>query len=214
LHPQHFEGKFIDNEKAVFTAPQVNMLFSRDLPLRQEPQKNHVYFGGYDLAHKQDATAGYVLDCTKKPFEIVYSYYGKFVPWPVIKDEIRRTFNYYKPEQPFLIDATGPGDPIFADLEDICDPFIFTARSKYDLILNFQKALDYNRRVDSDMVDIEDDFGLIRSPEDLQLKDELLAYRHEDKKLDTDTVMALALALYQAWEGEDIQTGEVSRWEF
>lgn len=64
--------------------------------------------------------------------------------------------------------------------------FIFTQRSKADLITNLQLTLEK---------------GELRFPFIRELVDELQAYAWDDKELSTDCVMALALACWAAKGG-------------
>jgi hypothetical protein len=78
--------------------------------------------------------------------------------------------------------------------------FQFTRSSKQGLIENMRNCLSGGY-----MQGGAEPFGLIRCPPIVQLEEELAFYSWDDKGLDTDTVMALALA---AWEGLENPIGE------
>jgi hypothetical protein len=82
-----------------------------------------------------------------------------------------------------LIDATGVGDAVLDEVRDVAQGYVFTGRSKIDLLTNLQVALE--RR--------EVQFPFIR-----ELVDELQGYSFDDKRLTTDCVMSLALAVWAA----------------
>ena len=77
------------------------------------------------------------------------------------------------------------------------DGYPFSTGSKKNLIEHLRNTLDVGYLSGSD-----EPFGWLRSPPIVQLEEELAFYAWDDKGLDTDTVMALALA---AWQGlEDV----------
>lgn len=96
--------------------------------------------------------------------------------------------------------------PFFIDTKRNCstddwlriDPqsYIFSARTKADLINNLQSVM--GRGYDED--EIERPFGLIRAPAILPLQEEMGEYAWDDKKLQTDCVFSLALAAYSGLE--------------
>lgn len=75
--------------------------------------------------------------------------------------------------------------------------FIFSTNSKKQLVEHLRNVLGVGYRAGSD-----EEFGWLRVPPITQLEEEMSFYAWDDKGLDTDTVMALALA---AWQGlEDV----------
>jgi hypothetical protein len=82
------------------------------------------------------------------------------------------------------------------------DGIQFTKSSKQGLIEHLRSAMSQGYRAGSD-----ERFGLIRMPPIAQIEEEMSFYSWDDKHLDTDTVMALALA---AWDGLELATGDVA----
>ena len=82
-----------------------------------------------------------------------------------------------------LIDATGVGDAVLDEVRDVAQGFVFTRRSKLDLLTGLQVALEKRELV----------FPFVR-----ELVDELQDYAWDDDKLQTDCVMSLALAVWAA----------------
>ena len=73
----------------------------------------------------------------------------------------------------------------------------FSTNSKNQLMENLRNVLSVSYRAGSD-----EPFGCLRTPPIVQLEEEMSFYAWDDKGLDTDTVMSLALA---AWAGlEDV----------
>lgn len=80
------------------------------------------------------------------------------------------------------------------------DGFQFTKQSKQGLIEHLRNLLSVGYSAGS-----EEEFGWLRCPPIIQLEEELGFYTWNDKGLDTDCVMAFALA---AWQGIELAVGE------
>ncbi len=190
-------GKFIDTAEMMF-ASRVGLLFSDDLEV-EECEKGHRYLEGWDLARGRkgehsDQTVGYRIDITKKPYRIVKRWafqlpwtekereninaeFGQEIEKSSIEREIRNS--HYESDADIYIDSTGVGDALYGILQDIVKPLDFRGGRK-DLILdNLQVVIDN---------------GLLQSPFIPALADEMTVYQRDDKNLETDNVMALAIA--------------------
>ena len=184
---------------------------------------------GVDLARKKDYTVITVIDRAVKPARVVYYKRINRAPWPQIYAEIGRAQHFFPGE--LLVDATGSGgDVILEELESrlycpehhscfeashLCphhhtgdcsrkryerlnpEGFIFTSSTKVQLINHLQAVLGSGYRITEP--DVE--FGALRVPPISQLEEEMSVYAWDDKKLETDCVMSLALA---AWGLQDI----------
>ena len=199
---------------------------------RHDPYR---YATGIDLARKKDYTVITVLDVSTLPARVVYWRRTNRVPWDTIYAEIGRSQHLFRGE--FLIDETGVGDVVKEALESrmycpthhlafeaaaACprstqspcvekeifrfDPtgYIMSAGSKVQLINNLQRCLGEGY----DSNDPTAPFGLIRSPRLPALEEEFPAYAWDDKKLDTDSVMSMALAAWQGLE-QRVEAAEV-----
>jgi hypothetical protein len=80
------------------------------------------------------------------------------------------------------------------------DGYYFTKNSKQTLIEHLRNALAVGYLYGSD-----EPFGWVRSPPIVSLEEELSFYAWDDKQLDTDTVMSLALA---CWQGLELTVGD------
>lgn len=76
----------------------------------------------------------------------------------------------------------------------------FTKNSKQALVEHLRTLLSVGYHAGSD-----DPFGYLRCPPIVALEEELSFYSWDDKKLETDCVMALSLA---AWQGIELSAGE------
>jgi hypothetical protein len=195
------------------------------------------YVVAADLARKNDYTVLYVFDITltpHKPAQLVYYRRLNRVSWESIYAEIARAAVRFHAEA--LLDATGMGGDVVVDeLENrfycpqchltvpytlthggrICPKchlegrrfevagFQFQGRTKEQAITRMQQAMAYGQG-------LRDDWGLLRMPRLRQVQDELTFYRLDDKDLETDTVMALALVAEQLdFDEQGIAVGSV-----
>jgi len=190
-------GKFIDTAEMMF-ASRIEKLFDDKYSL-EEVTKGNKYIDGWDLARGRkgsmsDQTVGYRIDKTIKPYHIVKRWAFQ-IPWTEkerelinaaekmekenssIEREIRNA-NYESNSDVFL-DSTGIGDTLWGMLMDIAVPIDFRGGRK-DLLLDHLQAVI--------------DAGLLKSPFIPELADEMTVYQRDDKLLDTDNLMALAVA--------------------
>jgi hypothetical protein len=182
------------------------------------------YAIGVDLARKTDFTVILVFDttyCPSKPAQCVYYHRLNRVSWEEIYREIARAAVRFQAEA--LLDASGMGgDVVLNELDgrfycphcDTTVPFsltdgaclcpkcrregkrfqvggkVFGGQSKEQAITNLQQVMVFGEG-------LMKEWGLMRMPRIRQVQDELAFYRLDDKKLVTDTVMALALVAEQ-----------------
>ena len=177
------EGVYADEDAAVFRWADIQAAYEESawaLPVPAEVGRRYVQ--GVDLAKSEDWTVHVVLDATEKPYRLVHFERYQRYPWPVVAARIREVHQRYNCHQT-LIDATGVGDAVLDEVRDVARGFVFTQRSKLDLISNLQVALEKR----------EVKFPFLR-----ELADELQGYAWEDARLSTDCVMGLALAVWAA----------------
>lgn len=194
---QIIEGKFIDTAEMMF-ASRVEKLIDNELSMG-EVDRGHKYIEGWDLARgrkgsQSDQTVGYRIDITSKPYRIVKRWAFQ-LPWTEkereninveartvietssIEREIRRA--HYESGAEVYLDSTGVGDTLYGIVQDIAKPVDFRGGNK-DIILDHLQAV-----IDAD---------ILRSPFIPELADEMTVYQREDRNLDTDNIMALAIA--------------------
>lgn len=181
------EGQYVDDDTSVFRWEDIQAAYElSDWQLPEEYQSDKAYVVGVDLAKSVDWTVITVLDITKKPYRLVYFERFQRLPWPAVSARLRAVHTQYLPVR-MLIDATGVGEVVLDDVRDIASGFVFTARSKTDLLTNLQLAFEKR---------------FVRFPFVRELVDELQMYEWDDDKLETDCVMSLALAVWAA--GQDL----------
>jgi hypothetical protein len=192
---QEIEGMFLDDEGAPFTAEQIEASTNADLndnynkilsasrvkEWKAEPGK---YIVGWDLAKKATWCVGTVLrvDCT--PWKLEWWERFQRKPWPEVERIINENQRQFS--STVALDATGVGDPTKDHLDvpfGYLREFIFTPKSKTELITNLQYCMEKK---------------LFQMPYIKQLQDELYNYEWDDKQLETDCVMSLGLACWEA----------------
>lgn len=177
------EGVYADDDAAVFGWAHIQAAYEEATwTLPEQPQQGKRYCQGVDLAKAEDWTVHTVLDATQKPYRLVAFERYQRQPWPVVAARIREVHRRYGCHQT-LIDATGVGDAVLDEVRDVAQGFVFTQRSKLDLLSGLQVALEKRE---------------LRFPFVRELVDELQGYAFDDAKLQTDCVMSLALAVWAA----------------
>lgn len=204
-------GKFIDTAEMMFSS-RVPILFDETLSL-EEVEPGRKYIEAWDLARgrrgeQSDQTVGYRIDITEKPARIVKRWAFQ-LPWTEkereninaeagtlkehssIEREIRQA--HYESDARVLLDSTGVGDTLYGIVQDIAEPVDFRGGNKDRILDHLQAVIDA---------------GLLKSPYITELADEMTVYQRDDKNLDTDNVMALAIGA-SAIEIVDRQYGTV-----
>ncbi len=188
-------GEYANDDTAVFRFDDIRDAYERaegaNGLIPEGYQEGHRYVAGADLARSADWTVVVVLDVTKKPYRRVAWYRWQMLPWPVTIQKLRNIHAEYRLAGPLnaVLDATGLGDVVLDELADLWDGFIFTPKSKVDMLTNLQLGLQNG------------DYVL---PFVQQEVDELQAYEWDDKRLVQDCVMALGLAAWKAAPPQEV----------
>ena len=221
LREQVIFGEFVSSEGMAFTQDQLDNAFDPSLPAHQDYVEGHRYAQAWDLGRKTDYTVGITLDVTAKPYAVVDFTRLNRVPWETIYETIAAKRKEYRVHSP-VIDASGPmGDVVEEELTKrgiFVDPVkISSGERKVNLVNTLQSALDYGREqigerdwLDEagmihkvpDLAPPGDGWGLLRLPAIPALLDEMGRYQLDDRNLQQDCVMALALATQIVYDGE------------
>jgi len=197
---QEYLGEFLEEAAGVFHG--IEQCIHGDL---EEPDATHRYVIGWDIAKKQDFSVVTVMDTDatrvndegielRTPHVCEWQRFNtlSYVAQADAVEKIVRHFGGY-----VLLDSTGLGDPIYDMLcarGVPCAPFVFTSRSKQQLIQNLQIAIQTRS---------------ISYPELTILLQELGAYQYTISSTGTmqysapegdhdDAVVSLALAAWAA----------------
>lgn len=126
---QEWECEFLEGEGAVFRNVR-----EACTAVERQPQKDHTYVMGVDLAKVQDWTVITVYDRSNN--QQVYQDRFQTIEWPFQKARIQAVAERFN-RALVVLDATGIGDPIADDLLRAgvaVEPFKITEQTKKDLI--------------------------------------------------------------------------------
>lgn len=128
---QEIYAEFLDDTGVVFRGISAVAVLD---PKGREPEKDHLYVIGCDLAKVQDFTVLAVYD--RKTNEQVLQMRFKQLEWPFQKDRIKELSKKYN-NALVMVDSTGVGEPIYEDLarsQVPVEPMHFTNESKKQMI--------------------------------------------------------------------------------
>ena len=190
LVPQNIDGEFLEGKHAFFAQSAVDKAFVADLPEVVAAIPGHRYVQGADPALTYDSTWSIVLDVVAGDSATGVSarHQTGRTTGPVIAALVTNQHTAYSPPGGSCltgVDTTGFGGAMFRDSLPIpirSVEFGGTRGRKLKLLINLKQAIET---------------GKLRFPRSgpwLRLRRQLLGYRLEDKKLQTDAVMALAVA--------------------
>ncbi len=203
LIPQNIDGRFIQGTKAFFNAAAVDAAFVQSVDPDEQPYlaeltvaiKGHRYIQGIDPALTYDNTWSITLDVTDRKHitgAMASRLQGKQQTIAVValahgvhgaySSEVEQTHCTTG------LDVTGMGGKVFKDMLSGIPglrgvEFGGTAKTKLRLLMDVKSLIEK---------------GQIKFPRSgiwLELRRQLLAYRLQDRKLATDAVMALAVAV-------------------
>lgn len=229
LIPQNIDGMFIEGAHAFFSQKGVDAMFDGTMvqgkedifgftpepvakyPEVQPPVKGGVYVQGVDPALTFDSTWSIVLHCLPDGGGVgvrAERQRGR-TTGPIIAALATNAHNAYTRHNAFRcttgIDATGFGGKMFRDLLDIQPlrsvEFGGTRGVKLKLLNDLKQAIETGK------------LKFPRSGIWLVLRRQLLGYRLDDKGLETDAVMALAVA-WKMLMLQALSSGQVTTFDF
>lgn len=165
------------------------ILLSKNYQIGKPIVYGHKYILCADFARSEsgDATAAYVLDYSLNPYEIVSGYRVTGMPISTQLQDIRILKQYYNAR--LIIDTNSLGGSIIRDLLSAERPesFDFKAKQKGEMLFILKKVLD-DKRLKAPIPSVENTLQILRR--------ELGAYKEDDARLSTDTVMALGIGCW------------------
>jgi hypothetical protein len=134
------------------------------------------YLTSVDVGRRQDATVINTFDVTAEPYQRVAHDRLERVPYPIIQQRIEARARAYPGR--VLVESNGVGDPVIENLTVHVDPFVTTARTKTQALQSLQLLLEKRR---------------IKARWTPQERRELIQYQWDDKAIQQDCVMSLAI---------------------
>jgi hypothetical protein len=207
LIPQNIDGFAIESREAFFGAQSVEAIFDDSLPVGETAARGHRYVQGVDPALTYDSTWSMVLDITRgDEWRGVWvdRLSGRQTSLAVAGLALHHHNAYTDPALRITcktaVDATGFGGKMFRDLLPIdvrMVEFGGTKAKKLGLLNSLKKAIEEGR------------LRLPKSGKWLGLRRQLLGYKLDDRKIEQDAVMALAVAVDTARRNPGASRAEV-----
>jgi hypothetical protein len=149
----------------------------------REYEMGHEYIGGADFG-KVDSTVFTILDVSYTPYQLVVQEEYSKHSWEFIFQKFLELHKAYKAKVRWQIDATSMGGSMQEEwtrnLGISFSPFTYTPVGKIKLINTLQEVIS---------------LGKLVTPAIPSLREQLRFYKLDDKKLVTDRVQSLALAV-------------------
>lgn len=195
LIPQNIDGYFIEARDSFFWSVSVQSAFRNEVE-EQGPKRHHRYVQGVDPGISHDATWAITLDITDRQHMTgtrIRKRGGKQSISAVVNmvREGHLLYNEDGASATTIVDSTGLGGRLFQQEFSIIKPirgFDFGGtKSKKVELLNDLKAVIDKGQISFPVGGAWD-----------ELRRQLLAYKLDDKKLEQDAVMALAIAVRHA----------------
>lgn len=196
LIPQNIDGHFIEAREAYFHAPAVEACFVDELEPETAPARGHRYVQGVDPGIASDATWCLTLDYSERGriAGVRARKRGGRQPLPAIVNMVREGHLLYSESAQCttVVDSTGMGGKMFKQEFSVIRPlrdfdFAGTKAKKLQLLSDLKAVIDR---------------GELRLPrqgrEWADLRRQLLGYKLDDKRIEQDAVMALAIAVRHA----------------
>jgi hypothetical protein len=188
---QNIMGQFVDSGGEIIPGKYIDTALIDGSPptdCATEIDHHRRFLTGWDLARKETATVGITVEILNGVGTVVALTRMKKWDWNIILERIRRQQKMFPGR--LIIDATGLGDVIVSQLDDLNpSAFVFTAKSKAELLTNLELFHSLGK-VRYHRWELPDESGRIWS-----LEDELRSARWDDNNR-CDALMALALALW------------------
>lgn len=200
LKRQILFGEIVDYGDNFFDWGECEMLFSDKTVLPEElPKDGHKYVTAVDFAAGNDFFVMFTVDYTVKPYKIVHyrRYKGKSLPIPMQYELVEKICLDYKSY--LVIDKTGLGGENARQFLRKSHPVDFDFSKpgqKAKMLYCLKTLLADGRKLTEDGIDLNKNFGLLRSYPHAALDRELRRYKLDDKRITQDTVMSLGMA---AW---------------
>lgn len=206
LKDQVLLGKFVQSADAFFSKPSIDKSWRQDVAPFDGRLHDHKYVIAADLAVAiaGDKSVFAIWDVTKKPFRVVRIIQKtRGTPAPVLINDLKELLEYYNGRwnnpisgrdelctAELIYDSTGMGGKMFRDELATLQPFPRgydfggVTKKKLEILASLRLILDKGQ------LEIPGNY--------LFEKQEFKNYKRTDAKLETDTVMAMALAAYLA----------------
>lgn len=218
MREQIIRGEHVETGEKYFGFTRIQNSVDPKLQLIERAEPGRKYITGVDFAGGESAWADFTVimtvDYTEEPYKLVYfnRFKGGDMPIPMQYMLVREITMAFGGKGRVIIDSSALGGKnamaFLGDLNPISQEFGLTSNSthKADMLATLKITFDggqsdvrkrqLERNSDGDWVDLNSEWGLIKIPDIMVLKNELVNYKLDDKKIRTDSVMTLAMLIY------------------
>ena len=216
LRRQIIDGEVVEIGDKFFGHDRIHNMVDKELRWIDYGVPGRKYLVSVDFAFGSSVWADYtvimVFDYTNEPWQVVHfkRFKASEVPVPIQYDLVRETIRNFPGR--LIIDSSGPGGKSAAAFLRDVHPINFEAgptgpnsSKKEQGLTSLKTAMDGGDSVElrrkvltmesGKVKDLNPRWGLVRIPNDAILISELSSYKLQDKKLRTDCVMAMMMAV-------------------
>ena len=172
---QEYMAEFNDAGSSPFEADDIRAMAEGWAGL-SDPRDGRAYLTAWDIGRRKDPTVGITVDYTDVPYQVVAFERFERMPYPAQQEAIADRHADYPGRT--VVESNGPGDPVIENLTVVVEPFQTGTRSKVNAIQALRAMLE-KRTIRADVP---------------TMTAELLSYEWDDRALQQDCVMALAIA--------------------
>ncbi len=215
MREQIINGEYVEVGDKYFGFDRIQNAVDSNLDLKEYGEAGRLYITSADFAGGESAWADYTviltIDYTEEPYKLVSfkRFKGGDVPIPMQYRLVEETLSAFQGK--LIIDSSALGGKnamaFLGHLNPISQEYGPTKSStlKADMLATLKIALDGGQSKDrkrereiinGDWTEKKEHWGLLRMPNIPTIVTELQNYKVDDTKLRTDTVMALAMAMY------------------
>lgn len=199
---QNIMGQFVDSGAEIIPGRYIDaaLLGNEETAAPMVEPGGSFYITGWDLARKKTATVGITVQVQNGVATVVDLVRIRKWDWNIILEQIRKQQKKYPGR--ILVDATGLGDVVVSQIEDLNpSAVIMTPKTKAELLTNLELfhsmgKIRYHRWELPDFATADRESGRVWS-----LEDELREARWDSAETG-DALVALALALWPLHERE------------
>lgn len=215
LRRQIIEGEIVEVGDKFFGFERIKNMIDPSIQLLDRGLEGRQYLTAVDFAFGESAWADYtvlgVFDFTDEPWKLVHyeRFKAKDIPVPLQYERVKEVVMLFHSR--LIIDSSGPGGKNAAAFLRGMHPILFEfgptgpkSSKKAEGLTSLKSAMDggeskFQRKIkvlpDGTQVDEVVPWGLVRIPDVPEIVYELVNYKLDDKKIRTDIVMMIMMAV-------------------
>lgn len=199
-------GEFIDTGGKMFSSGEILQMWTeeiptpaKDTPFDADPMGIYLISVDWGFSDRGDPTVMFVFDISTKPYKIVYCFAYQGGDPSNMLSKLRQLRGHFNNAIVVHDKSSMGGVIVDKQLKDIHPKSYSYQKVKGEMLYSLKDSMTAKRRTkfkDNNLVDMNLNFGLIRSFYIPKLEEELSNYSLDDKNLEQDYVMALAMGIH------------------